>query len=271
MNKYIISLLIVTILLPSNLLAKDNTESITTDKTSYALFKHRVHFICNKEPYKSSETIVSLKDNYLEINKKNEYSLTKIKESHRENMNTIYKCWLLTTQTKALLLIKNDLIKKSPSLSKKIEGKIQSNITKLDKISKSIWCSQAKSTSSIQKLLVLKQASLQTCKYISYLEYLIEYNKDIRNDLDPKKTVYNPLEIINNQNEKITKLQEEITHTYKVFPLAFHAYTEYENNITAHILLELLRDDYITFREKLHRSLNPINQVVYKIVNAMKK
>jgi hypothetical protein len=33
----------------------------------------------------------------------------------------------------------------------------------------------------------------------------------------------------------------------------------------------LLRDDYISFREKLHKSLNPINQVVYKIINAMKK
>jgi hypothetical protein len=33
----------------------------------------------------------------------------------------------------------------------------------------------------------------------------------------------------------------------------------------------LLKDDYLSLREKLHKTLNPINQVVYKIMNAMKK
>ncbi|MDP2396643.1 MAG: hypothetical protein Q8S84_04390 [bacterium] len=53
--------------------------------------------------------------------------------------------------------------------------------------------------------------------------------------------------------------------------MAFHALTEYENNISIHFLLELIKDDYIILREKLHEVINPINQVVYKISNAMRK
>jgi len=68
-----------------------------------------------------------------------------------------------------------------------------------------------------------------------------------------------------------SEINDEITHTYKVFPYAYDAYTEYENNITIHFLLELIKEDYIVLREKLNKVLNPINQVVYKISNAMRK
>lgn len=200
-----------------------------------------------------------------------EYSLEKTKELHVWNMNSIYKCWLLSTQKKSLLLIKNDLIKQNPTLGKKIEWKIDSEVQKLEYISDSNWCTKSKSKSSVQKLTLLKQATYQTCKYISYLEYLKEYNKSIPNIIEPNKWHYTPLEIVKNQEQKVWELDEEIKYTYRIFPLAFHAYWEYENNITAHFLLELLKDDYITLRESLHKALNPINQVVYKIVNAMKK
>lgn len=313
MKTSLILLFLVIIFFPSSIFAEEKNESITTEKTGYNLYLHRVKFICNKKPYKSNEIIIKLDKYYPklitseekeklistekkqiekyekigwkekeieELNKKisekikwltDKYSIEKIKKKHRSNMNAIYKCWLLTTQKKALLLIKNDIINISSPIRKKIEWKIDSNITKLDKLSKSIWCSESRSKSSIQKLILLKQATFQTCNYVSYLEYLIEYNKDIQNNLDPTKSKTNPNELINIENDKINKLYEEIDHTYKVFPIAFHAYSDYENNITAHFLLELLKDEYILFREKLHKVINPINQVVYKISNAMKK
>lgn len=199
------------------------------------------------------------------------YSLDNTKEMHRYNMNTIYKCWLLSTQKKSLLLIKDDLIKKSPTMWKKIEGRINSEVSKIDNLSNTLNCTNSKNKSSVQKLILLKQATYQTCKYISYLEYLKEYSRDIKNNLPKDKTEFTPNEIIKLEVEKLTELDDEIANTYKVFPLVFHAYTEYENNITAHFLLELLKDDYLTLREKIDQTLNPINQVVYKVVNAMKK
>jgi hypothetical protein len=54
-------------------------------------------------------------------------------------------------------------------------------------------------------------------------------------------------------------------------PIAFNAYKEYENNLPAHILLQIIREDYVIIREKLQKAMMPIAQVVYKISNAMQK
>ena len=266
----IITLIFISILtsFSSVYSAESNECSTFSNKSGYNLYKQRTKCICDK--YNSTSNIVNIKDDYKKIDI-DTYSLAKTKRTHRNNMNNIYKCWLLTTQKKSLLLIKNDLIKKSPTIWKKIEWKIASNIAKIDALVNSLWCTKSKSKNTVVKLTLLKQATYQTCKYVSYLEYLKDYNRDLKNQFDPKKTRFTPTEIANKQTEEINKIDKEIDHTYKIFPLVFHAYTEYENNITAHFLLQLLRDDYITFREKLHKSLNPINQVVYKIVNAMKK
>jgi hypothetical protein len=67
-----------------------------------------------------------------------------------------------------------------------------------------------------------------------------------------------------------TNIDKEIADVDKIFPVIYQAYAEYEDNFVIHKLLELLREDYVAFREQLHKNLNPINQVVYKIANAMK-
>lgn len=166
-------------------------------------------------------------------------------------------------------------------------------------------CRNAKNTGSLQKNEVLKQTTYQTCKYVSYLEYLKEqseklsyylkdldnYNKDkAREELSKN---YSPEKIDNMIDDYYDKkveikqanvydsfrskefqkrmIQEEIDHTYNIFPLAFHAYSEYENSIVIHFLLETIKQDYIAVRDRLHKVINPINQVVYKVSNAMKK
>jgi hypothetical protein len=92
--------------------------STFSSKDNYLLYQQRVKCICDK--YKSPINVLNIKNNYLKI-EKDSYSLANIKKIHRDNMNNIYKCALLITQKKSLLLIKNDLIKKSPILLKKIE------------------------------------------------------------------------------------------------------------------------------------------------------
>ena len=63
----------------------------------------------------------------------------------------------------------------------------------------------------------------------------------------------------------------EIEHSYELFPIAFHAYSEYENNYPIHALLQIIREDFMVLRDKLYDAVNPINQVWYKIMNAMSK
>jgi len=104
----------------------------------------------------------------------------------------------------------------------------------------------------------------------SYLEYLREYNSKYENLIvSDDQESYNSMYLVSQESYRKNQIDEEITHIYKVYPLAFSAYKEYENNLLSHLLLELIKDDYKVLRENLHSVLNPINQVVYKISNAM--
>jgi hypothetical protein len=282
MKKISIIIILFSILFSFFVLTNANSEEKSSYSTNieYELYKERVSTICDNKKYKTKKTLVNIEDNYYEIvnewetntsqNTRNYYNFEEIKNIHRENMNSIYKCSLLNVQKKALWLIKNDL-ESHPAILQKISWIINTKLNRIRLSISSLRCNDSNSTDSIQKLNVLKQATYQTCKYISYLEYLKEYNTKLETLSLDFQWEYNISRIIELEKERINEINEEKEHTYKVFPLAFHAYTEYENNISIHFLLELLKEDYIVVREKLHKVINPINQVVYKISNAMKK
>jgi hypothetical protein len=186
-------------------------------------------------------------------------------------MNDIYKCAILWIQKKSLLLIKEELININPNLLDNLWTKIDQKINLIRLSLSKFKCIDSNEKTSIQKLNVLNQVTYETCKYINYLEYLKEKNQIIKSLIKEDKDQYSLNELFQAEKIQNSSLDEEINHAYKVFPIAFHAYSEYENNIIIHFLLELLKEDYLIIREKLHKVLNPINQVVYKISNAMRK
>ena len=75
--------------------------------------------------------------------------------------------------------------------------------------------------------------------------------------------------VANKMTNKLYEIEDEIEHTYKVFPLAYSGYSDYENNFPIHFLLDIIKDDYKILRKKLYEVLMPIAQVWYKIINAM--
>ena len=99
-----------------------------------------------------------------------------------------------------------------------------------------------------------------------------EYNQKFWNLIDTKwkKSVW-ILDITNELSNKLNAIDSEIERTYNTYPIVFQAYNDYENNITRHILLDLLQQDFKVFRLWLHKTLNPLNQVIYKISNAMRR
>ncbi|MDR1987338.1 MAG: hypothetical protein LBQ24_00780 [Candidatus Peribacteria bacterium] len=124
------------------------------------------------------------------------------------------------------------------------------------------------------------------CRYRFYLEYLKEHNDKVVNLDEVVREIYNsetlnetPEEersvqiskILSEATAKINEIDTEIDSVTKTYSIVFKAFSEYENNLIVHILLELLKKDFELLKEKLHLNLNPINQVVYKISNAMKK
>lgn len=260
-------LIIIYISIWSYSYAVETTNLPYSDNTDYALYKERVKNIC--EQYKTKKELIKIDDKFVEIQES--YDLNEIVDNHVDNMNNIYKCALLSAQKKSLLLIKNDLTKKNPILQENVWKKIDNKILKVEMSTKSLKCNNSDDKSSIIKLNVLQQSTYETCKYLSYLEYIKEHNNKLAWFLGQKKDKYSISEVTYLYKQNIYAIDQEIEHTYKVFPMAFHALTEYENNISIHFLLELIKDDYIILREKLHEVINPINQVVYKISNAMRK
>ena len=133
----------------------------------------------------------------------------------------------------------------------------------------------------VSKKQILDQSTFELCKYSYYLDYLKDYYSDVEKILGIDKTqnnkevanqmTYDPKIIetmINNTNATI---DNEKQHSFKIYPIAFTAYSEYQSNFPIHIALELLKDNLIVFREKLYKTLSPISEVVYKYINAMSK
>lgn len=261
-----------------------------SSSTWYTLYEERVSNFCKE--YKindgSSEIIYTIDkdDQFLNLDKlewvtqnyKKSKSIDLAKEQYRKNMDNIYWCATNVVYYRALKQVKEDLLKSNPELDSKLKNKLEEQIKAIElKISQN--SNKCKVTSeknnSIIKKSVLKQTTYEVCKYSFYLEYLKSFNEQMaalddetKNNQDNAKTIQT---ILQEESKKKNQIQKEMDDAFKVFPIAFKAYSEYENNITIHIYLELLREDYNLLREWLHKSINPINQVVYKISNAMKK
>ena len=261
-----------------------------SSSTWYTLYEERVSSFCKE--YKindgSSEIIYTIDkdDQFLNLDKlewvtqnyKKSKSIDLAKEQYRKNMDNIYWCATNVVYYRALKQVKEDLLKSNPELDSKLKNKLEEQIKAIElKISQN--SNKCKVTSeknnSIIKKSVLKQTTYEVCKYSFYLEYLKSFNEQMaalddetKNNQDNAKTIQT---ILQEESKKKNQIQKEMDDAFKVFPIAFKAYSEYENNITIHIYLELLREDYNLLREWLHKSINPINQVVYKISNAMKK
>ncbi len=195
---------------------------------------------------------------------------------YRENQNGIYACSIMMIQKNTLNLIKQKLIKtdKTGTLSSKMQSKIELQLNKLTNLSKNKNCKHINKDSTYAKKEVLTESMYQLCNYSFYLEYMKEYYSDIANVLEnsTRSLEVQSYDIMSIMREK-NRIQEEILleseHAQLVFELAFESYVGYESNLSIHLLLQLIQEDLIVYREKLHKAISPISQVVYKISNAM--
>jgi hypothetical protein len=208
-----------------------------------------------------------------------------VQETYKTNMNSIYKCVLIDIQVRWLEYLEKIISStdKTWSIKKELSQKISSEKSKLKSKKSQLqcgWLSDDKSTSTLIKKEVLDQVTFEFCKYNFYLLYLKEgYYSDTKNILWLKEedlnntTTSEPIEITNitiQANNINNEIDNEVIKIQKVFPLAYYAYSEYEDSYLLHLLLTLIKQDYVIAREQLSKVLWPINQVAYKIKDAMK-
>jgi hypothetical protein len=96
---------------------------------------------------------------------------------------------------------------------------------------------------------VLNQVTYETCKYDAYLDYLSDFSDNIASNTDKNAKQDISVKDLNNKiSNRKQKLAEEKQRAYKAFPTVYKAFSDYESNITNHIYLELLKEDYKIFR-----------------------
>ncbi len=294
MNKILryISTLILLVFLPGNVFSADE---ICWGQEGYDLYECRVENICKE--YESPKPVYSSQDFQPAENATPEFQNQKVsapaldtaKKTYRENMGNIYKCGIIQSQRNSLKkLLKFIKQESTGELSDAIGGKVDQRINRLELQSNAIWCALTDSKTEQNKLNILKETTYQMCKYTSYLEYIKSYYEKIWNDYkrtNPTDSQLNswwyddatlaqltkttPREVSNYINQTKNGIAVEISHTYKVFPLAYHAYSEYENNFPIHFLLEVVEGDFLILRSTLHKTIMPIAQLGLKVINAM--
>jgi len=256
------------------------------EQSWYELYNCRVENVC--EQYKSPKPVYSSEDyvrgSEAQAGQQDTSSpvleLDAAKELYRENMWNIYKCAIVQSQINALENMKNFLSwDTSGELWTTVWDQITLRINRLDLSANTIWCTLADNESVQNKLNILKETTHQACKHISYLEYLktfYEWTSNLYSQEWDAGTWGNnfsrsltPQEISNDINTRKNAVAEEVSQTYKVFPIAYTAYSEYENNFPIHFLLEIIRWDYMVLRQNLYETIMPVAQLWLKIINAM--
>lgn len=272
----------------STLWEEDSSYSL---KQKYELYKQRVENYCKVYKYnnKHSETIYTIDESKyyknLEENSNTTpeekwsssffplWDIQNAKESYRKNLDWIYSCAILASNSRAIKIVKDKLIKHNSKLNSSIKRKLEAQLKKIQqKIKNMKWCkADSDKNSNLIKESILKQVTYETCKHRFYLEYLRERSEEV-NNLIPKDTEDVAIKkVIEQRDDRLYAIDKEIYDINKAFPIAFQAYSDYENNAWIHILLQLLREDFNIFRDSLHQTLTPINQLPYKTTNAMKR
>ncbi len=262
------------------------------DKSWFELYECRVINLCNSCNTPETRKLYETEDYeeawaYLEKNSSSSNALKAFydtKNIYTENMNSIYKCALIDIQERWIEYIQKIISTSDKTwlLQKSMQSKINEERTKILNKKREIRCWWLKSEATnnnkvILKKEVLDQVSFEYCKYNFYLDYLRSYYQNLNNlmwvDSEKSKNSKNYIEI-HTINEYFAAAQNEIDKQNekidKVFPFAFYAYSDYEENFILHLLLNIIKSDYIIARDLLAQVLWPLNQVLYKVKDAMK-
>jgi len=278
MNKNLTKIFIIIFLLVfvnTNIFAWKREENILKCawKKWFELYDCQKKQICKNSPFwKQAKKITILKTDF-----KKETNFKQVKKIYRYNQNQIYKCSILNSQKKSILELEK-LLKstdKSWILLSKVILKLENKLQKIDKIFWQNNCVQIQNNSEKKlylKKIVLDQSTFEYCNYYYFLRYLQSKQKDDLKSSFPKNTKeISTKEFWNLIENNISEMDKEISHTQKMYSLSYETYTQYDSFIKLHIMLELLKDDYRALRDKLYQVLHPINQVIYKIINAQSK
>ncbi len=263
-------------------------EEICAGQGWFALYTCRSENICKKytseKPTYNVEPFQDAWDTSSEFqnNVSDAPALDRAKNLYRENIGNIYKCAIIQSQINSIDFLSKQLKQESSGqLQDSIGWQLKIRLQRLEISANTVWCTLSDAQSIQNKLNILNETTTQLCEYVSYLEYLKSYYEQLDRfwneaemqksygtdiKLDENYTITQLPEVVNSVDRQIA---EEIAHSYKVFPVAYDAYSQYENNFPIHFLLEVIHADVLLLKTRLYETLMPIAQLWLKVINAM--
>lgn len=275
---YILMLQVFFICCISTWYSYANTDNVVCGTQRWAeLFNCRVDYSCeqyrSEKPVYNREMYPSIAGTEVPYSRWEIISpvLENAKSLYRKNIGNIYQCWLIQTQRNTLVELDTLLKQESQGeISDTIGKKIQDRLERLEKQSKALKCALTDDEIVYNKLNILREATFEVCRYTTYLEWIREHHENISNYVPPAwKDRFSWVDIAKILDGVKIQINDEITHTFRVFPLAYHAYWEYENHFALHFLLQIIEADYKVLRDRLYETMMPIAQLWYKVINAM--
>lgn len=232
-----------------------------------------------KEIYLSPETYFKQENNV-------STPIYEAEKVYKENMSDIYSCAMNASIESAVwfekVLLKNE---KTPLVKRAIERWLDS-FPNYDNNENCREFDQEK-FNELQEI-ILNEAVYEICKYTSYLDvlnnvYLEDANilKNIKTSdaITKKDASYMKQEevdqvqlssIISIQKELQETIEKDMEKAFNVHKLSYTRFNDFLNNLILHMWLEWLRIRIDLFREYLYKVLWPMNQLPWKIINAMK-
>lgn len=244
-------------------------------------------YIFDPEYRRSKKDISDIKDSLESIY---ELPIYLASNTYKNNMDDLYKCGVISIQEKVTKEIE-DKVSDNSFIAKIVSPVTKKQKNLLEKQKTNYNCFEDKNenlkNSKTNKKNILQRWLDETCRYNFYMEYLKRYYSQTNNLVGEEAmkrwwtktnvfnqsipTIYKKTELWSLVDNLKWKIDLEIQKSDKVFPIAFDSYLQYESNYRIHKYLELLGVMLDIYRTKLYKSLSPINQVIYKIINAMWK
>ncbi len=201
---------------------------------------------------------------------------------YRTIMDQIYACGIIEGRIQVIERLEDQIDRNNNGMTE-IRTKLETMREALQEESTTHSCKSIDMNGIDTKREILDATLYQYCVYRHYLAYVetnmeVQMNTLISTEQEARKnlgvsqvTLQNTDQLIFLFENATSQIQNEITRAKDVYSQAFVAYGEMERTYGIHILLLVLTDDYIQFRENLKNFMNPLSQFFQKAVNAQSK
>lgn len=200
---------------------------------------------------------------------------------YKSSLDRVFWCAVVQSRENILNNLIWKIEEKYPSRQTEIREKLNRELKKLKAQKDGLSCiAQSGDKNTPQSTRVINASIRQYCHYDSYLRYL-RTNIDDNNQyiLELEASLFTPPWISRqiptdtaSWSRKIAQASQlvstEIARARAVLPRAIDTFREMDRTYGTHIMLVIIYDDYLQFRDNLWKYFNTVAQLMEKIQNA---